>query len=174
MSQIIIRRVSETDIDDLVDIYASSEVLANTAQIPYRAPQFWGDFYRTRDPQGVELVAVVDGRVVGHLGLTLNHTPRRKHAATFGICVHPDFHGQGVGTALMAEMCHLADDWLNLVRLELSVASDNAAAIALYTKFGFVTEGEARWDIFRAGRYAHSTRMARIRPSASDALSLPD
>jgi putative acetyltransferase len=174
MSQIIIRRVSEIDIDDLVDIYSSPQVLANTAQIPYRPPQFWADFYRTRDPQGVELVAVVESRVVGHLGLTLNHTPRRKHAATFGICVHPDFQGQGIGSALMAEMCHLADDWLNLVRLELSVASDNAAAIALYTKFGFVTEGEAKWDIFRAGRYAHSTRMARIRPDSSDAFSPPD
>ncbi len=35
----------------------------------------------------------------------------------------------------------LADNWLNLQRLELTVYSDNAAAIALYRKFGFEQEG---------------------------------
>ncbi len=166
MSPITIRRVSESDIDELADIYACEDVVANTAQIPYRSPAFWADFYKTRDPQGAELVALVENRVVGHLGLILNHTPRRKHTGSFGICVHRDFHGLGVGTALMTEMVNLADNWLNLIRLELSVASDNAPAIALYIKFGFVVEGEAKYDIFRGGHYTNSTRMARIRPNA--------
>ena len=164
MGSIIVRRVTEGDIADLAEIYATESVVANTAQIPHRSPQFWADFYRSRDPQGVEVVAVIEDRAVGHLGLILNHTPRRKHSASFGICVHADFHGKGVGSALMAEMVHLADNWLNLVRLELSVASDNAPAIALYEKFGFVSEGIAKCDIFRDGRYGDSTKMARIRP----------
>jgi putative acetyltransferase len=164
MSPITIRRVRESDIEELADIYACEDVVANTAQIPHRSPEFWAEFYRTRDPQGVELVALLENRVVGHLGLILNHTPRRKHTGSFGICVHQDFHGRGVGTALMAEMVRLADNWLNLIRLELSVASDNAPAIALYAKFGFVVEGEAKYDIFRGGHYTNSTRMARIRP----------
>src|SRR5690606_30645088 len=113
-------------------------------------------FYRARDPDTVELVAEVEGRTVGHLGILTNRAPRRKHVASFGIGVHPDFQGCGVGRALMTELINLADNWLNLVRVELSVASDNAAAIALYEKFGFVTEGEARFDIFTAGRYTHS------------------
>jgi putative acetyltransferase len=164
MSSITVRPVNEGDVADLAEIYATESVVANTAQIPHRSPQFWADFYKSRDPQGVELVAVIENRVVGHLGLMLNHTPRKKHSASFGICVHADFHARGIGSALMAEMIHLADDWLNLVRIELSVASDNAPAIALYEKFGFVSEGVAKCDIFRDGQYSDSTKMARIRP----------
>lgn len=165
MSQAVtVRRVEESDFPSLAEIYAHEAVIANTAQVPHRSDPFWRDFYKTRDPDGLELVGVVDGRPVGHLGLLTNRAPRRKHVASFGIAVHPDFQGRGVGKALMTEMLHQADNWLNLVRIELSVAADNTGAIALYEKFGFVLEGQSRFDIFTAGRYGHSNRMARMRP----------
>ncbi|ADM97846.1 GNAT family N-acetyltransferase [Dickeya dadantii] len=163
MSKIIIRRPEAEDGDDIAAIYAVEEVVGFTAQLPYRDVQFWRDFYRTRDPEGMELVAEINDRVVGHLGMILNRAPRRKHVGSFGLCVHADFHGQGVGRALMAEMINLADNWLNLVRLELSVASENSRAIALYRSFGFETEGEFKMDLFRNGRYGNTTQMARLR-----------
>lgn len=167
MSGIVVRRIEERDVADVTAIYAFESVIGMTGQIPHRGLEFWRSFYKQRDPDGVELVAEVDGRAVGHLGILTNHAPRRKHVASFGICVHPDFQGRGVGKALMAELVHLADNWLNLIRVELSVASDNANAIRLYEKFGFVAEGEARFDIFTAGRYTHSLRMARLHPRQS-------
>jgi putative acetyltransferase len=57
------------------------------------------------------------------------------------------------------------------MRVELSVASDNARAIRLYNKHGFVIEGEARYDIFSAGRYSSSTHMARLHPCFSAMLA---
>jgi len=164
MSTVSVRPVSEGDINDVVAIYAFESVVANTGQIPHRDAKFWRDFYRSRDPNGVELVGIVDGKAVGHLGMILNQTPRRKHVGMFGICVHPDFQGLGVGKALMTEMLNMSDNWLNLLRVELAVASDNVRAMALYAKHGFVVEGEARCDIFRAGEYAHTTHMARFHP----------
>lgn len=164
MSTIRVRRAEDGDAADLAAIFAHESVVAMTAQIPHRGEGFWRDFYRQRDPDCVELVAEIDGRAVGHLGILTNRAPRRKHVASFGIGVHPDFQGRGVGKALMAELVHLADNWLNLVRIELSVASENARAIALYEKFGFVAEGEARFDIFTGGHYTHSLRMARLHP----------
>ena len=164
MSAIRVRRAEDRDAADLAAIFAHESVVAMTAQIPHRGEEFWGGFYRARDPDAVELVAEVDGRAVGHLGILTNRAPRRKHVASFGIGVHPDFQGRGVGKALLAELVHLADNWLNLTRLELSVAADNLRAIKLYERFGFVTEGEARFDIFTAGRYTHSLRMARLHP----------
>ena len=164
MSSVSVRPVSEGDIHDVAAIYAFESVIANTGQIPHRDAKFWHDFYKTREPNGVELVGIVDGKAVGHLGMILNHTPRRKHVGTFGICVHPDFQGLGVGKALMAEMLNMSDNWLNLLRVELSVASENARAIGLYARYGFVVEGETRYDIFRAGEYAHTTHMARFNP----------
>lgn len=161
---VTVRNIEERDIADVASIYAHEAVIANTAQVPHRSDAFWRDFYKTRDPDGLELVGVVDGRAAGHLGLITTRLPRRRHVASFGIAVHPDFQGRGIGSALMAEMLHQADNWLNLLRVELSVASTNAAAIALYEKHGFVLEGQARFDIFTAGQYAHSNRMARFRP----------
>jgi putative acetyltransferase len=164
MTFLLIRPPKASDAEDVAAIYAHEPVIANTGQIPHRDAAFWQNFYKSRDPNGVELVCEVEDRAVGHLGMILNHTPRRKHVASFGICIHPDFQGRGVGHALMTEMLDMADNWLNLLRVELMVASGNARAIKLYEKHGFVIEGEARYDIFRAGRYAHSTHMARLNP----------
>jgi putative acetyltransferase len=172
MSPIIVRRIEERDIDEVTALYAFESVLGMTSQIPHRGPEFWGSFYRQRDPEGIELVAEIDGRAVGHLGILMNHGARRRHVASFGIAVHPDHHGRGVGSALMSELVNLADNWLNLVRIELSVASDNTRAIALYEKFGFASEGEARCDSFLGGRYTSSLRMARLRPGA-DQVAVP-
>ena len=46
-------------------------------------------------------------------------------------------------------MLDLADNWLNLTRIEPSVYTDNAAAVVLYEKFGFEIEGTHRRYAFR-------------------------
>lgn len=82
--------------------------------------------------------------------------------------VHHEFQGKGVGTALMAACVDLADNWLNLTRLELEVYSDNQAAIHLYERFGFTYEGTLQQYAFRDGEYVDSNMMARLRPSKSN------
>ena len=77
--------------------------------------------------------------------------------------VHDDWQGQGVGTALMEAAIELADRWLGLSRLELTVFADNEAAIHLYRKFGFDVEGTHRRYAFRDGGFADAHFMARIR-----------
>jgi putative acetyltransferase len=83
--------------------------------------------------------------------------------AGVGMTVHDNFQGQGVGTALLAAILDLADNWLGLRRIELHVYTDNAPAIHLYQKFGFEIEGTARHYAFRAGEYADAYAMARLR-----------
>ncbi len=53
----------------------------------------------------------------------------------------------------------LADNWLNLTRVELTVYTDNAPA--LYEKFGFGIEGTHRRYAFSDGEYADACSMAR-------------
>jgi putative acetyltransferase len=65
----------------------------------------------------------------------------------------------------MAAAVDLADNWLNLTRLELEVYADNEAGIHLYERFGFVVEGTMRQHAFRDGVYVDSIMMGRLRPS---------
>ncbi len=109
------------------------------------------------------LVACVEEEVVGHLGLETFTRPRRRHVGEIGMAVRDDWHGKGVGTALMEAALDLADNWLNLTRLELTVYADNAAGIALYEKVGFEIEGTHRRYAFRKGEYVDAYSMARIR-----------
>lgn len=70
-------------------------------------------------------------------GLTVFANPRLRHSADIGIMVHKDYQNMGVGSALMERLLDLADNWLMLVRVELTVFADNERAIHLYEKFGF-------------------------------------
>ena len=53
-----------------------------------------------------------------------------------------------------------------ILRIELTVFSDNARAISLYRKFGFVVEGTLVGYAYRNGRYVDAYTMARLRPDA--------
>ena len=109
------------------------------------------------------LVAVIEGKVIGTLGL-MRGEGRRGHSATLGMAVHDAYAGRGAGTALMAAIMEQADRWLNIRRLELSVWTDNVRAIALYERFGFEHEGVLRSYAWRDGAYADAASMARLRP----------
>jgi L-phenylalanine/L-methionine N-acetyltransferase len=77
--------------------------------------------------------------------------------------VHDDHCGRGIGSALTAALVDVADHWLSLKRLELTVYVDNEPAIRLYKKFGFEVEGTRRADSFRDGKFVDVLMMARVR-----------
>ena len=161
-----IRLAEARDCDDVYDMFTSPVVSAGTLQLPYPSREYWLKRITDTESGTYNLVAVMDGRVVGMLSIgTFPDRPRRRHAGIIGISVREDLHGKGVGAALMRAGVDLADNWLNLTRLELEVYTDNQAAIRLYEKFGFTHEGTLRQHAFRNGQYVDSAMMARLRPS---------
>jgi len=132
-------------------------------QLPLRSLEGRREQYNQSRPDMHSLVAEVDGRVVGQLGLFLESAARRRHVGSVGMAVHDDFQGRGIGSAMMAAALELADNWLNLHRIELEVYTDNPAAIRLYEKFGFVIEGTMRHFAFRNGEYVDAYKMGRVR-----------
>jgi putative acetyltransferase len=81
--------------------------------------------------------------------------------------VHDGWTGRGLGTRLMREAVDYADRWLGLRRLELTVFTDNAPALALYRRFGFVVEGTHRGFALRDGVLADAHCMARLTEPAA-------
>ena len=79
------------------------------------------------------------------------------------MAVHDAWQGRGIGTALLRAAIDLADRWLNLRRLELTVDTDNSTAVRLYEKFGFEIEGVLRKYSFRDGALVDAYAMARVR-----------
>jgi putative acetyltransferase len=118
-------------------------------------------FIEKRPAEARTLVAVIAHQVVGSASLD-PRKGRRAHVGEIGMGVHDAWTGQGVGTALMAALVDLADRWLGLRRLELTVYADNAPAVALYRRFGFEEEGRHRAFALRDGRYVDALAMARL------------
>ena len=112
-----------------------------------------------RQENGTELV-------VATAGLSFSSNPRLRHSASFGIMVRTDYQALGIGKALTAAVLDLADNWLMLKRVELTVFTDNEPAIHLYESFGFEREGLKRMAVIRQGRYADEYLMARLRGGA--------
>lgn len=163
-SVIHIRRASPADAGQLQKVFSSSSVIAGTLQLPHPTAEMWQERLSNTDPNLTPLVALLDGVVVGTASLRIEANTRRKHVAILGMAVAESFGGRGVGTALLNDLLELADNWLNLLRVELTVFCDNKAAVHLYKKFGFDIEGTLRAYAFRDGLYVDSYAMARLHP----------
>lgn len=162
--QIEIRRTEPADYEAIQEIHCRPKAIWGTLQLPFPSAEIWRKRLAEQAENHIELAACVDGVVVGTLGLRLaGPSPRRRHAAEFGMAVRDDCHGRGIGTALLRAALELADRWLNVTRLELTVFADNTAAIRLYKKHGFEVEGTLRRYAFRDGEYADAYFMARLR-----------
>ncbi len=159
---VLVRAHEVDDWEDIAAIRNNPSVVYNTLQPLYLSRDVTREKLENRSADQPYLVAVVDDKVVGQLGLKVG-TGRQAHVASLGMMVHADYQGRGVGTALMEAAIEFAENWLNISRIDLEVYTDNEPALALYRKFGFEIEGTLRQYAFRAGQYVDAYLMSRIR-----------
>ena len=89
----------------------------------------------------VELVAVVDGKIVGSAGITAVGSRRKvAHRARFGISVLQEHWGMGIGRVLMEASIDCARQ-VGYTQLELDVVAGNERAVSLYRRAGFEEYG---------------------------------
>lgn len=159
---IMVRAREPEDVAGLTALLNQPRAVWGTMQLPFTSIATRRARYEAREPGRTDLVAVVDEKLVGWMFL-IRFEGRRAHSGSIGMAVHDDHVGRGVGTVLMTAILTQADLWLGLKRLELTVWTDNARAIALYERFGFEREGVMRAYGWRDGAWADALAMARIR-----------
>ncbi|WP_407370637.1 GNAT family N-acetyltransferase [Carnobacterium sp.] len=165
-----IRPINSGDGKGLNELRRMPGVFENILGIPSERIQQNEDFVVSMDANQHQFVAISkfqdkEELIVGTAGLSVNGNHRMRHSGTIGIMIHKDYHNQGIGSALISALIDVADNWLMLVRLELTVFEKNERAIHLYEKFGFEKEGLKRLAAIKEGKYENEYIMARINPT---------
>ncbi|QXZ16949.1 GNAT family N-acetyltransferase [Pseudomonas sp. AO-1] len=158
-----IERFNESHLEGITALYNDPVVTRQVLQMPFQSTEVWRKRLAPDNERVVQLVALHEGVVIGNLGLENYSRIRRAHAGNVGMAVAVAWQGKGVGSTLLAAALDVADNWMNLHRVELSVYADNEAAIGLYRKFGFENEGLFRDYAVRDGRWVDTLSMARLR-----------
>jgi putative acetyltransferase len=161
---IVIRAARPCDCEGIAALANMPGYRWGTLRLPHQTPEATRKWLESMNPaNNVSLVVEKNGQIIGNGGFE-RPLGRRAHVAYLGMGLHDGFHGQGIGSRLLRELITIADDWLNLRRIELTVYVDNAPAIALYKRNGFETEGTHRDFAFRGGSFVDAYAMARIKP----------
>ena len=110
------------------------------------------------------VIETLDGRVVGLIQFVEEDDPDYRHAS-IDVYVDPEVHRRGYATAAIGVLIDHLFSRLGHHRLTIDPSTDNAAAIACYTKIGFrrvgrMTAYERRPD----GTWGDGILMELIRP----------
>lgn len=109
----------------------------------------------------VQFVALDDGHVVGWCDIMPKPRELMRHSGVVGMGVAASHRGQGLGRRLLATTMETAIAG-GLTRIELVVRTDNTAAVGLYRRFRFETEGVCRRYIVVDGSAHDVYLMARL------------
>jgi putative acetyltransferase len=160
---IVLRAVEPDDFAAIQAIYAQPLACLNTMQMPFPSKRLWQQRLAEDSASRYSLVACMEDWPVGNIGLFASEHPRQRHMGSLGMGVHDEYAGRGIGELLMRSALEIADNWLRLTRIELTVYADNERAIRLYERTGFEVEGLLRRYATRQGELAHALMMARLR-----------
>jgi len=109
----------------------------------------------------LSIVALVDGHIVGALTFDGGRRPRLRHVGEFGISVAQAYAGLGIGRAMIEYLLAWADASGVVRKINLKVRVDNAGAIRLYQRMGWVLEGRTTRDTLIDGEFNDCLLMGR-------------
>ncbi len=143
----LLRAAGRDDTREVMDVFARShgetDYLLTYPEEMSASVEAEGAFLEGKKQSAceIEICAVVDGRIVGTAGIGIvRDREKTRHRCEFGISVLKAFWGRGIGLA-MTEACIECARRAGFVQMELEAVADNAAAISLYERVGFVEYG---------------------------------
>lgn len=164
---LVVRSVEANDAESIHHISTQDSVLPFMVWLPSLRIEQIDSMLKNLGPNDHHFVAELDGKVVGYVCLTQSRAARKSHVGEMYVGVDSEYHGKGIGTALISKALELADNWLFLERVELEVLENNPRAHALYERLGFVVEGKKSAAFRSCGKYVDVFFMARFRPDGS-------
>ncbi len=124
------------------------------------------DWYASRiatpgDPRHFLIGAFDGNRLIGTAGLSGGDRASERHKASlYGMAVHEDFAGRGIGGQLVRKLIKEARAIPGLTQITFSMTKGNASAERLYRSCGFETYGCEPRATFIAGTYHDKLLMA--------------
>ena len=112
-----------------------------------------------RYPHAAVYVAEASEGIIGRLSVGRDPHPASAHVADLGLMVAQTHRRRGIGWALLEEAVVWARS-VGVQKLELHVFPYNAAAIALYERFGFEREGYRKRQYRRPDGFVDAILMA--------------
>lgn len=106
------------------------------------------------------LGAFAGDRLVGTVGFFRYHHQKTRHKGMiWGVFVHPDYQGQGLGTKLMQKMLERVLEMNGLDIILIGYTEGNEAAQKLYQKLGFKVFGREVGCLKHQGQYFNEVLM---------------
>lgn len=108
----------------------------------------------------IYLVVEVDGRVLGSASVEPK-VGAKSHVAEFGIAIHKDIRGIGIGTELAETIFSETRERLEIELIKLEVFQENERARNFYDKLGFESVGIIHEGALIEGNYQDLIIMQR-------------
>lgn len=135
----VISRGRTSDLETLLDLYDAFDRAHQAQGVPPLEAGRLEEWLSTLLDDGVNFMADLDGRAVGHSF----YVPASAPEPELAVFVHPDYHGRGIGT----ELCeHLVATGESTGRdaIVLEVERHNRVAVRIYRRLGFETVHDGR------------------------------
>jgi len=116
-----------------------------------------------RKVENITLFAEIDGQLVGMMGIYRPDRIKTRHVGTvYGVYVDPVARGRGIARQLMQALLDEVHMIPEIEKLELTVNTENSAALALYRRFGFEVIGTFQRSLKIGDRYYDEYLMEKL------------
>jgi ribosomal protein S18 acetylase RimI-like enzyme len=133
----VIRFYRNNDYPSLAAMYHGFEPKEWSQGLPAQSDHKREEWLRYMVREGINLLAVMEDKVVGHAAL---FEMERGKTSEYLVFVHQNYQDRGIGTALTQAMSELAQE-IGYSKIWLTVGAINLKAIHVYEKVGFCVLG---------------------------------
>lgn len=159
-----IRLIKPSDTKKFVDFYKKlvdeTDYLMFTPQEVSAKEDEEEQFIKNYDDYKQVFVAVEDDDIVGYIGISRSHLEKMSKTAKITVGVLEEYKRQKIASKLI----NFAEDWAKekgVHRLELTVITQNDAAVSLFKNVGFEKEGTRKNAVDVNGKIYDEYFMAK-------------